>query len=486
MTISSAFQNALSGLRAAGRATDVIASNISNAATDGYARRVLDVSATSATNIGGVQVNGVTRMADPALIGARRNSEADYAYASAINAFSSRLETTLGTPDDERALTNLLSDFDAALLTASSLPEAEERLTAALNIARGVTEVIQSASDEVSVMRSAADSSIDAQVTRLNDALGELQQLNTQIAQTNISGRDDSGLLDLRQTLIDEIHEIVPVHEAARDNGQVALYTQGGAILIDGSPVEIGFSVSNSVTPYQTIEDGHLSGLTANGVALRTGSGNSHIEGGTLAAQFEIRDELGTEALSQLDAVARNLIERFQDPAVDPTLGAGDAGLFTDGGGFFDAVDELGIASRITLNAAVDPQQNGDAWRLRAGIGASSAGDVGDQTLLDALRETIAEPEVPASGDLGTGELNLIGLANGLMGRLGVQRLSSEQSVTFASASLNQTAQAEREYGVDTDSELQMLMLVEQLYAANAQMIETINEMMDTLMRIGN
>lgn len=485
MTISSAFQNALSGLRAAGRATDVIASNISNAATEGYARRVIDVSATSNSNMGGVQVNGVVRMADPALVGARRNAQADHGYASAVSAFSSRLETTLGTPDDPRALTNLLSDFDAALLTASSRPEAEERLTAAVGNARGVAEAIQSASNSVSDMRSGADRSIEAQVTRLNDALGELKQLNTQIAQTNISGRDDNGLRDLRQTLIDEIHEIVPVHEAARDNGKVALYTQGGAILIDGNPVELSFSVSNGVTPYQTLAGGHLSGLTANGIALRTGSGNSHIAGGTLAAQFAIRDELGTDALSQLDAVARDLIERFQDPAVDPTLGALDAGLFTDAGTFFDSADEMGLASRISLNPDVDPQQGGDAWRLRAGIGASDPGSVGDPTLLEALRESLADLHVPASGDLGTGSLSMSDLASSLMGRLGVQRLSAEQSLSFAAASLHETAQAERAFGVDTDAELQMLMLVEQLYAANARMIDTINEMMDTLMRIG-
>jgi flagellar hook-associated protein 1 FlgK len=70
------------------------------------------------------------------------------------------------------------------------------------------------------------------------------------------------------------------------------------------------------------------------------------------------------------------------------------------------------------------------------------------------------------------------------MGRLGVQRLSAEQSVTFAATSYHETSQAERAFGVDTDSELQNLILVEQHYAANARMLQTINEMMDTLMRI--
>ena len=485
MTISSALQNAMSGLRAAGRATDVIANNISNAATEGYARREIDVSSTSKSNHGGVKVNGVIRVTDPAITSARRNAQADHGYAETISGFASRLETTLGTPDDPRALTNQIADFDAALLTASSRPDAEERLTSTIETARGLTETLNAASEAVSDMRGAADSSIDAQVTRLNGALGELKQLNTQIAQTNISGRDDSGLLDLRQTLIDEIHAIVPVNTAARDHGQVALYTQGGAILIDGNPVEIGFTAARGVTPYQTIEGGQLSGLTANGVPLRTSSHNAHISGGTLAAQFEIRDELGTEALSQLDAVARDIITRFQDPAMDPSLTATDAGLFTDEGLFFDPTNEQGLASRLSLNAAVDPQQGGEVWRLRDGLGATTPGPVGQSALLDSMRDALTDLNVPASGDFGTGPLSLSDLANSLMGRVGVQRLSAEQSLSFSAASLHETSQAELAFGVDTDAELQMLVVIEQLYAANARMIDTINEMMDTLMRIG-
>jgi flagellar hook-associated protein 1 FlgK len=91
----------------------------------------------------------------------------------------------------------------------------------------------------------------------------------------------------------------------------------------------------------------------------------------------------------------------------------------------------------------------------------------------------------PTSGDFGTGPLSASDLTSGLMSRIGVQRLSAQQSVTFAAASQHETAQAERAFGVDTDAELQMLILVEQQYAANARMIDTINQMMDTLMRIG-
>ncbi|THH34806.1 flagellar hook-associated protein FlgK [Aliishimia ponticola] len=485
MTLSSALNNALSGLNVASRATDVIASNISNATTPGYARRTLEVSATSGNLVGGATVTGVIRHSDPALLASRREAEADLGYATAINSFMTNLESALGTADDPGAITNLIADLDARLLEASSRPDATERHAAVVNAANSLITAINTTSDEISQMRSEADASIDAQVTRLNAALQEVEELNGKIAGLNISNEDDSSLIDLRQQVIDEINEIVPVTEAQRDYGGVALYTDAGLILIDGAAREISFDSVNLVTPEMTLEDGNLSGLTMGDLTLRTGSANSSVPGGTLAAQFEIRDELGTSAHEQLDAFARDLIERFQDPAVDPTLAAGDPGLFTDGGFAFDPADEVGIASRISLNAAVDPAQGGESWRLRDGLNAVTSGPVGQASLLNTLRATLSVENTPASGSFGTGAFSLPELASSLLSQVGVDRLSSEQSLSFASATYFEMSQAENAAGVDTDQELQQLMLMEQAYSANARMLQVVSEMMDTLMEIG-
>lgn len=485
MTISSAFQNALSGLRVAGRASDVIAMNVSNATTEGYARRTLEVSSTSANFVGGVTVDGVVRNSDPALIAARRDAQAELGYTQSVNTFLNRLETTMGTPDDPRALTNLLADLDARLLEASSRPDAAERLQNAIATAGQLVSSFNTTSNEISTMRGEADGNIDAQVTRLNAALEEVEYLNIQIAQTNISGQDDSALRDLRQNVIDEINEIAPVRLAQRDYGKIALYSTGGTVLLDDAARKIDFEASNLVTPYMTIEAGHLSGLSIDGIPLRVGSSNAALPGGTLAAEFAIRDQLGTDALAQIDAAARDLVERFQDPAVDPTLLPGSAGLFTDAGLAFDPADEVGLAQRLALNFAVDPDQGGEAWRLRDGIEAVAPGAVGQSAILDSLRSALSTRRTPASGDFGTGTLTSSDLANSLMSRVGVQRLSADQSLTFASSAYNELIQTERASGVDTDAELQRMIVVEQAYAANARMIATIEEMMDVLMGIG-
>ena len=56
--------------------------------------------------------------------------------------------------------------------------------------------------------------------------------------------------------------------------------------------------------------------------------------------------------------------------------------------------------------------------------------------------------------------------------------------LTFASATQTEMKEIELAQGVDTDAELSHLMLIEQAYAANARMLETVDEMMQQLLRI--
>jgi len=484
MSISSAFQNALSGLQIATRNSDLIAQNLANATTPGYAPRQLEVASTSSNFVGGATVVGVTRLVDPGLLASRRSSDSDFGHASAIYDFFDKLETSVGTPDDPSALTNLISDFDADLVSAASRPDAPERLEAAVIGAGELVSNIQATSAAITQARTEAEASIDTQVNRLNAALEQVEYLNIQISQAKFTGQDPSSIMDMRQVVIDEIHEIVPVREVARDNDQVALFTHGGVVLLEDSAREVSFDANRLVTPYMTQSGGQLSGISVDGLDVDMGP-NGGFSGGSLEAQFSIRDELGEAAMSQIDAAARNLVERFQDPSVDPTLLAGDAGLFTDNGGSFDSLDEVGLAERISVNAIVDPAQGGDAWKLRDGLNAVTPGSVGQSSTIQALRGALNAQTAPASGDFGTGNASFSDLANTFLSEIGLQRLTSEQNLSFAATSNFELTQAELANGVDSDSELQNLLLVEQLYAANARVINTLDEMMDTLLRLG-
>lgn len=484
MTISNALNSAMSGLRAAGRASETVSSNISNVMTPGYARRSLSLSSAGAGVVGGVRVNGVVRHVDEQVLADRRLAGAESGYRSATAGFLNRFENLLGTPDQAGSLAARLSDFENSLITASSRPDALERLEAAAWSARDLTVTINQVSEGVEQARTEADRSIAIQVNRLNEVLQSVERLNTQITAAGTNSGDTSVLQDQRQLLIDEISEMVPVRSVPRQNGAIAIFSTGGTILLDGRAAEIGFDPANVVTPYMSIEDGSLSGLTVDGNPINTSSQRGHLRGGTLGAQFEIRDELGADAQSQIDALARDLIERFESVSVDPSLAPGDPGLFTDAGAPFDALAEAGLAGRLSINALVDPTQAGESWRMRDGLGASAPGNSGNAQLLNSLSEALVSARTPGSGGFGAAAFSALDLAATLTSQVGADRLREDQQLSFASAQFSEFKQMELADGVDTDAELQRLMIVEQAYAANARVIATVDEMLDTLMRI--
>ncbi len=481
MTISTALSSAMSGLSAVGRATDLVSENIANALTPGYGRRTLSV--TSNPSAGpGVQVIGVVRHSDPVLTANRRAADAEHSAADATAGFYDRMSFLVGTPDDPGSISALMSGFENSLTVAASRPDSSERLNDVVISANTLTRQINAASEGLRDMRTGAEQSIGNLVDRLNSSLRQVQDVNRRITATRSSGQGTAALEDQRQLLIDEINAAVPVTVAPRPNGQIALYSEGGAILLDGRSAEIGFSPVRDTMPQMTVGNGGLSGLTINGIPVRTDSDGGPLRGGELGAQFTIRDELAVDVQQSLDAMARDLIERFQAAGLDTTLPAGAPGLFTDGGSALDPAQEVGLAGRISVNAVVDPAEGGESWHLRDGLGASSPGSPGDASLLNAFHDVLTTSRVLSSGNFGTAMLDAGQVSADLVSRIGLDLNTSQDRLGFASASLTELSRIELAQGVDTDAEMQSLLVLEQAYAANAKVIDTVNNMMDTLL----
>ena len=472
MSITLALSNALSGLTAASRMAEVVASNTANAMTEGYARRELQLSSqVLGTQGAGVAVTGINRSVQEPVLQDRRLAEASAQNASARTDFFAQMEDWLGTPEEAGSLSSQITDLEATLTEATSRPDSEPRLAAVLEAAKAIITHVSETTDKVQQARMDADRSIASQVTLLNESLGQIDTLNADILAYRASGYDTSALLDQRQVLVDQVSAIVPVRQLARDLDQISLVTTGGAILLEGSPAEIGFTSADVIVPEMSQDSGALSGLTINNTAVSTADDRA-MGGGSFGALFAIRDALAPQAQSQIDAFARDLIERFSDPSVDPTLTPGDPGLFTDAGGALDTTNEVGLASRVTLNAIADPEQGGALWHLRDGLGAASPGPVGNAHILSSLSDALTRLSTPTSGSFGTAKTSASDLAANLISEFSSKRQSAETTESFASAryqTLNETVLAN---GVDTDQEMQTLLEVERIYAANAKVMQ--------------
>ena len=484
MSISQALSNAVTGLNASARAAGVVSSNLANALTPGYGVRALELASQSGGNQGGVSVVGLTRNVDQGILSDRRLSDSQLADAETRAEFIEQLERVVGTPDEGASLSARIAAFDAALVSAASKPEATEWLQAAVLRAGDLARTLNNISAEIQTRRTNADSDIELAVNKVNDTLEKIRNLNIQIATTVKGGNASASLQDQRQVAIDELAEYIPIRQVPRDNGTVALFTPGGAILLDGTAATLDFTSTNVVGPHMTLGAGLVSGLTINGVNVTPSGPASPIAGGKLSALFAIRDDLGVDANTQVDALARDLIDRFQAAGLDATRLPGDPGLFTDGGAAFDPLNEVGIAGRISVNVAVQPENGGEYWRLRDGLGAVAPGPAGDGSLLQDLQQALSQTGTMSSGNLGATSRSLSGHSASFVSRIGQDRLSLDQDISFAAARQRELTALELEGGVDTDAEMQRLLLVEQNYSANARMIQTLDEMMEALLRI--
>lgn len=476
MSLSSALSFAFSGLRANSRAAGLVSTNIANATTESYGKRELVL---GAGFNGGVRIGGVARLVDPALVTDRRQSDAQLAYAQDMFTFVRSMEDTMGLSGESGSFVGRVEAFENSLLTAASNPASTQRLEMVATTANDLANTLNTLSTKVQTLRSEADRKIGAQVELLNQTLTRLDEINRDVVRGNIAGSDMTSMLDERDQLLDKIADIIPLRVTEGDYGDVTVYSKGGAILLDSKPAQFEFTPAITVRAGDTLAGGQLSGLTINGLSVNP----SMYAGGSLEAQFDIRDGEGVARQAELDAIARDLIERLGPGGPDATLGATDPGLFTDAGIAFDPLAEEGLAGRIQLNSLVAPGSGG-SWRLRDGLGAATQGEVGDARLIQGISQALSAAVVPSSGTLAPIARSFVNHASEFASTLSGTRVRAENAQTYQTSRNTALKEAELAKGVDTDLELQRLMQIEQLYTANAKVMSTVDDLLERLMNI--
>ncbi|MBA4491037.1 flagellar hook-associated protein FlgK [Paracoccus sp. S1E-3] len=485
MSIANALNNAISGLTAAARGTEVVSSNLANALTPGYGRRELDLSPRVLSgNGGGVHVDGVSRIVSSSVLAEFRVARSGLGRSTVSHDFHKTLESSIGLPQDSGSLSALMAGLETALVSAASRPDSDVRLRGVFDAANQLVQKMGAISNTIQDSRTKADRQIGLQIDMLNDDLSEVSRLNRQIITEGANGRDTASLVDARQAAVDRISSIVPVREMPRENGRIALFTTGGMVLLDGATsTSFGFQPTGRLTPEIDSNSATLGRLTIDGEPAST-SQMTLLAGGSLSELHKVRDDYGVAAQAALDAVARELHDRFADPAIDPSISAGGSGLFTDGPGNFDPVNERGLSSRLRVNAAVDPAQGGELWRLRDGLHASAKGDIGNSTVINGLTQAMGAIRQYSSAGAPDSAGSLGALVAGVLSAASAARLAAETQKTHDATLQSSLQNALFADAVDSDREMEMLLQLEKAYAANAKVIQAVNEMIDNILRI--
>lgn len=348
---SLALDAALSGLKAAQRSLDTISSNIANASTVGYTRKILPQETLIVNGTGlGAKLKALERTVNQVLL---RDTMRQYSISQGFSVreqYLSRIQAFHGPSESGRAISARIGELADAFSELSSAPDSTLQLAKTLNAAQTVVRTFNEYSKLMTDIRTQAEDEIKAGVNEVNNALAVIADLNLRIASLSAQGQSNADLQDQRDIAIRKISEYMQISTYPSDNNKIVVMTRQGRVLADESPRTVLFN-KNNITPGSYYPGGGLSGLT-----IDSPSGGTDITseglGGKIGALLELRDVTIPTYQAQMDEMAQKLAERLDNVGLR---------LFTDGTGEVPAsvappapVGYVGFAGSIRVNPDVE------------------------------------------------------------------------------------------------------------------------------------
>ncbi len=484
MSLAVALNTARASLATTAKQVAVSGANIANADDPTRTRRI----ATPSTDAGAsVRIVSVTRATDLPLfyrlLGSNSDANAQQALLDGLN----KLDETVGDTNSSTSPAAQIAALKTALTAQANAPNDNGLAQATLNAAKSVASTLNTASLTVTSVRNDADTAMASSVNSLNSLLGQFKQVNDAVVLGTRSGNDVNDLLDKRDALLGQISEIVGVSVVSRSDNDTAIYTDSGVTLFDREARTVSFQSSTALS---SGTDGNA--VYIDGVPVTGANATMPIRSGTLYGLAQLRDTIAPTYQSQIDEMARGLVEAFSES--DQSSGGGPdlAGLFTWGGGpGVPAAGTLspGIAETLRVNPAVDPSQGGSLARIRDGgvNGANyryntSGGAAYSARLLDLADQIDAPRSFDASTGLEAG-LSLTGFATASVSWLEGERKATSDAVDYQSALQSRTSDAlSNATGVNIDAEYAMQLQLEQSYQASSKLIAVVGQMFQALL----
>ncbi len=477
MSLSTAMKTAQSNFSNVGLQSAVAAKNIANASNPAYARRA----AILITASSGATVVETQRAQNEALLKQNLLSISKSSAQDTLLGGLTRMKMMMGGEDYELSPSHYLARLRDNLQTFADKPNEASLGETVVADAVDVANSLNGTSQALQKLRADADSDIATSVTELNRLLKEFQTYNDQVKQGTAAGTDVNDALDQRDKLLTEISAIVGVSTVKRTNNDLALYTSDGTVLFETIPRTVSFAPTKTYT----------AGVSGNqiyidGVPLQPGAGGNTNAQGSLAALLQIRDVTAPTFQTQLDEMARGLIDMFSE-SIETPPGSGTfvsyEGLFTSNG---MAPGDAGIAAVFAVNPAVITGQGGNPTKLRDGInGTFNAG--GEASFSGLLNRYAAAFEQPRTFDPSAGidtSASLLVFSTSSIGWLEQLRSAATTASDDKGALLGRTEQALLSVtAVSLDEELALLLDLEQSYKASAKLLSVVDEMISALLQ---
>jgi flagellar hook-associated protein 1 FlgK len=497
VSLNAALSIAGGGLSNVSLGLSLLSQNIANASTPQYALESTTQTSLSAYGQDyGVQSGLVVRATDPGLQNQVSTQTAQAAASSTISTALSGLEPALGTVGSNNDLGSLLSNVQSAFSALLGDPADSTQQVAVVNSAATLAQGINTLAGAYGTARQTAENGVLSGVSQLNAALAALGALNQQVVSLKAQGISVADLQNQQAQVENTISGLVDVNFVTQSDGGVAVLTAGGAQLpTDGSEtLQVQPATVGPTTYYTPGGAGGIGGITLGGVDI-----TAQLTGGSIGANITLRDTTLPTYQAGLDEFSEDLSSRFAAQGL--TLFSNGAGAVPTPGGPPAQAGYVGYANEIQVNPAVsaNPALVRDGTQAIAGsaTGASAftpnpTGLSGFSTLITRVltyalgsqvqsgvpQTPIATTGLGPTGTLSSGFSPQTALGDGANALTASQASDSARASTQAGddAATQSSLQTKltSSTGVDLDTELGQLVVLQNAYGANAKVITAI------------
>ncbi|MGO9436266.1 MAG: flagellar hook-associated protein FlgK [Terracidiphilus sp.] len=451
-SLNASLATALSGLIAEQGALQATTNNVANVNTPGYSRESAVLAASEPIVVDpltfgtGVTLQSVESIRDPILesqIQQQTQGQGQFsALASALQ--QAQVNFTSSTSDIGTGISNFFDSINQLSTNPSDLSLRQGVLTAADNLATS----FNTTANNLTQQQTSLDLSVVQTVGQINQLTQQIAQLNGQISNLENVGESAGSFIDQRTQEIDQLSALVDVSVIPTDN-TLTLTTASGAPLVTGQQ------------SFQLQTQSNAAGL--HDVYSQGADITNQITSGQLGGTIEAQDQQIPGIKTQLDTLAAglaNAVNRVQAAGFDLN-GLAGTNLFTSPpAGGVGAAASLSVAitnpSLIAASSDGTPGSNGNAEALYA---------LNSQSVISGQNPT----------DYYSGIVFNVGNAT--------SNASAEQN---ASSLILQQLNDQRSSvsGVSLDEEAANMVQYQDAYAASAQVITTINDMMYTVVNM--
>lgn len=301
MGLTSSLQIGRSALTASQLGIQTTGNNFANAATPGYSRQSISFSPVRDTRYGsvfvgrGVQVSGIRRQVDSALMSRLNAGISEENAAGVRHGLLSSVEATLNELT-ENDLSTGLGQFFNSWSELANAPGDNATRSLVVQQGRSLASQMRALRSDLQNLRIQVDSQLASSVAQADDIITNIAALNQQIVDAEGGSGQASGLRDQRDSLVQELSQYLDITSVEQPSGAVNVLVGSLPVVLGGTARGVELVSRTNGTDVEV------------GVHLKQPREQLELRAGRIGALLEQRGTLVNDTMDRLDRVAGQLI----------------------------------------------------------------------------------------------------------------------------------------------------------------------------------